>query len=79
MHDPEKRILTKATAKVQGRKGKQTREQNVEAENLVNKEWLILDLPLLLISISIYISQFSEVSRHFFVKIGDKASNPITC
>ena len=38
MHDPEKRILTKATAKVQGRKGKQTREQNVEAENLVNKE-----------------------------------------
>lgn len=39
MHDPEKRILTKATAKVQGRKGKQTREANVEAENLVNKEW----------------------------------------
>lgn len=29
MHDPEKRILTKATAKVQGRKGKQVREQNV--------------------------------------------------
>lgn len=38
MHDPEKRILTKAVAKVQGRKGKVTREQNVEAENLVNKE-----------------------------------------
>jgi small subunit ribosomal protein S3Ae len=38
MHDPEKRILTKATAKVQGRKGKHTRETNVEAENLVNKE-----------------------------------------
>ena len=38
MHDPEKRILTKATAKVQGRKGKVTRETNVEAENLVNKE-----------------------------------------
>jgi small subunit ribosomal protein S3Ae len=38
MHDPEKRILTKATAKVQGRKGKPTRELNVEAENLVNKE-----------------------------------------
>jgi len=37
MHDPEKRILTKATAKVQGRRGKPTREQNVEAENLVNK------------------------------------------
>ena len=29
MHDPEKRILTKATAKVQGRRGKPTREQNV--------------------------------------------------
>ena len=29
MHDPEKRILTKATAKVQGRKGKVTREANV--------------------------------------------------
>jgi len=39
MHDPEKRILTKATAKVQGRKGKPTRELNVDAENLVNKEW----------------------------------------
>ena len=39
MHDPEKRILTKATARVQGRKGKQTREANVDAENLVNKEW----------------------------------------
>jgi len=38
MHDPEKRILTKATAKVQGRRGKVTREANVEAENLVNKE-----------------------------------------
>jgi small subunit ribosomal protein S3Ae len=38
MHDPEKRILTKATAKVQGRKGKVTRETNIEAENLVNKE-----------------------------------------
>jgi hypothetical protein len=38
MHDPEKRILTKATAKVQGRKGKPTREANVEAENLVNKD-----------------------------------------
>ena len=38
MHDPEKRILTQATAKVQGRKGKQTREANVDAENLVNKE-----------------------------------------
>ena len=31
MHDPEKRILTKATEKVQGRKGKRTRETNVEA------------------------------------------------
>jgi hypothetical protein len=31
MHDPEKRILTKATAKVQGRRGKQTHEVNVEA------------------------------------------------
>ena len=38
MHDPEKRILTKATEKVQGRKGKATRGANVEAENLVNKE-----------------------------------------
>lgn len=37
MHDPEKRILTKATEKVQGRKGKATRA-NVDAENLVNKE-----------------------------------------
>jgi hypothetical protein len=38
MHDPEKRILTKATVRTQGRKGgKPTREQNVEAENLVNK------------------------------------------
>lgn len=36
-HDPEKRILTKATAKVQGKRGKATRELNVEAENLVNK------------------------------------------
>jgi small subunit ribosomal protein S3Ae len=38
MHDPEKRILTKATAKIQGRKGKQTREANVESENLLNQE-----------------------------------------
>lgn len=38
MHDPEKRILTKATAKIQGRKGKQTREVNVESENLLNQE-----------------------------------------
>ena len=38
MHDPEKRILTRATEKVQGRKGKVTRDQNVEAENLVNKD-----------------------------------------
>jgi small subunit ribosomal protein S3Ae len=37
MHDPEKRILTKATAKTQGKRGKQTREANVDAENLVNK------------------------------------------
>lgn len=37
MHDPEKRFMTKATAKVQGRKGRVTREANVEAENLVNK------------------------------------------
>lgn len=37
MHDPEKRILTKNTAKVVGRRGKPTREANVEAENLVNK------------------------------------------
>ncbi len=40
MHDPEKRILTKAVEKTAGRKGKQTREVNVEAQNLVNKEWL---------------------------------------
>lgn len=39
MHDPEKRILTKNTAKVVGRKGKATREVNVDAENLVNKSW----------------------------------------
>ena len=38
MHDPEKRILTKATAKVQGKRGKPVREQNVEAENLVHKD-----------------------------------------
>jgi len=38
MHDPNGRILTKATEKVQGRKGKQTRSANVEGENLVNKE-----------------------------------------
>jgi hypothetical protein len=31
--------LTKATAKVQGRRGKPTREINAEAENLVNKWW----------------------------------------
>ena len=37
MHNPELRILTKATAKVQGRRGKPTREHNVEAENLVNQ------------------------------------------
>ena len=37
MHDPNGRILTKATEKVQGRKGKQART-NVDAENLVNKE-----------------------------------------
>ena len=37
MHDPNGRILTKATEKVQGRKGKQARA-NVDAENLVNKE-----------------------------------------
>jgi small subunit ribosomal protein S3Ae len=37
MHDANARILTKATEKVQGRKGKQTRA-NVDAENLVNKE-----------------------------------------
>jgi hypothetical protein len=37
MHDPEKRILTKGTAKVQGRKGKPTtREVTAEADNLVN-------------------------------------------
>ena len=41
MHDPEKRILTKATAKVQGKRGKPVREQNVEAENLVHKDWSI--------------------------------------
>jgi len=29
MHDPEKRILTKATNKVQGKRGKPTRETNV--------------------------------------------------
>ena len=38
MHDPNGRILTKATEKVQGRKGRPTRGANVEAENLVNKE-----------------------------------------
>ncbi len=37
MHDPEKRILTKGSTKTQGKRGKQVREQNVEAENLVNK------------------------------------------
>ncbi|CAM6005559.1 unnamed protein product [Sphagnum balticum] len=37
-HDPEKRILTKATAKVQGKRGKTARVENVEADNLVNKE-----------------------------------------
>ena len=37
MHDPEKRILTKATEKRQGHKGRQTREANVDAENLVNQ------------------------------------------
>jgi len=36
MHDPEKRILTKGTAKVQGRRGKATREVTAEADNLVN-------------------------------------------
>lgn len=36
-HDPEKRVLTKAVAKVQGKRGKVTRELNVEADNLVNK------------------------------------------
>jgi hypothetical protein len=29
MHDPEKRILTKAIEKVAGRKGKETRVKNV--------------------------------------------------
>jgi hypothetical protein len=38
MHDPEKRILTKGTTKTVGKRGKPVREQNVEAENLVNKE-----------------------------------------
>ena len=38
MHDPNARILTKATEKVQGRKGKHTRNTNEQAENLVNKE-----------------------------------------
>jgi hypothetical protein len=38
MHDPEKRILTKNTARVAGKKGKSSREVNVEAENLVNKD-----------------------------------------
>jgi hypothetical protein len=39
MHDPEKRILTKAVEKIAGRKGgKATREINVEAQNLVTKE-----------------------------------------
>ena len=37
MHDPEKRILTKAMTKVTGKRGKVTHEQNVDAENLVNK------------------------------------------
>jgi hypothetical protein len=31
MHDPEKRILLKATAKVQGKKGKHVREVNVDS------------------------------------------------
>jgi small subunit ribosomal protein S3Ae len=38
MHDPNKRILTNATEKVQGRKGKAARGANVDAENLVNRE-----------------------------------------
>ena len=38
MHDPNKRILTMATEKVQGRKGKAGRGTNVDAENLVNRE-----------------------------------------
>lgn len=38
MHDPNKRILTMATEKVQGRKGKAVRGTNVDAENLVNRE-----------------------------------------
>ena len=38
MHDPNKRILTMATEKVQGRKGKAARGTNVDAENLVNRE-----------------------------------------
>ena len=39
MHDPNGRILTKATEKVQGRRGKgATRAANTEGENLVNKE-----------------------------------------
>lgn len=42
MHDPNKRILTMATEKVQGRKGKAVRGTNVDAENLVNREWSII-------------------------------------
>ena len=42
MHDPNKRILTMATEKVQGRKGKAARGTNVDAENLVNREWSII-------------------------------------
>jgi hypothetical protein len=41
MHNPELRILTKATEKkISGKRGVKTvsREANVEAENLVNKE-----------------------------------------
>lgn len=38
MHDPNKRILTMATEKVQGRKGKTGRGTNLDAENLVNRE-----------------------------------------
>ena len=44
MHDPNGRILTKATEKVQGRRGKPSRGANVEAENLVNKEWWLINL-----------------------------------
>lgn len=38
MHDPNKRILTNATEKVQGRKGRAVRGANVDAENLVNRQ-----------------------------------------